>query len=114
MLFFYPAGVFQLSQGPSFTQTYTYEAIVLVINGQFTAAHLGGATYTLKEGDSMHVKMGCKVQYSTNTDGSRFFFTIQPPQVEDAGRLQAGWFTLLLVNLSSVHIPVAMLCILLS
>jgi len=83
-------GIFQLDPGPSFTHTYTYEAIVLVLDGQFSVTHLGGETLTLNPGDNMHVRAGTTLQYSTKAENSRFYFVIQPPQADDCGRIQAG------------------------
>jgi len=83
-------GVFGLNPGPPFTYTYTYEGIVLVLCGQFTVTHVGGEVHSLNEGDNMYVKAGTKLQYSTETEGSRFYFVVQPPQVDDCGRIQAG------------------------
>lgn len=84
------AGVFQLDPGSPFTYTYCYEGVVLVINGQFTATHVGKETYNLNVSDTMYIQAGTKIEYSTNTLNSRFYFVIQPPQAEECARVHAG------------------------
>jgi len=84
------AGIFGLEPGPPFTYTYCYESMLLVLNGRFTITHVGGGVNTLNPGDSMYIRAGAKLKYSTDKPNSRLYYVIQPPQAEDCGKIQEG------------------------
>jgi len=85
------AGVFELNPGPAFPHSATtMEAMVLVLSGQFLVNHIDGERYTLNVGDHMHVRVGTKLEYTTEKENSRLYFAVQTAQSDDAERVQAG------------------------